>query len=309
MYQNRKVVIAGATGSIGSRLCKELKDSGYEVIVFSRNPESARAKVPYASKYVKFDYNAQGDWVRELDGCLGVINLSGAPVFKRWTAKYVREIIDSRVRSTKAIVDGMQEARTKPQFLINASAEGYYGYEASDDSMVTESTAPGNDFWGKLVVDWEAEAKKAEQLKVRVVMIRTSVVLSEGEGALGQLESVFRKNIGGYVRPGTQWFPWIHISDEISLIKFALEHKNVSGPMNASSPNIPTMKQFALELGRVMHKRGNLAIPSFLIRIVIGKGSSVISKGRKVYPKATLDSGFRFKFTDLEAALKDLLTK
>ena len=309
MYQNRKVVVAGATGSIGNKLCKLLKESGYEVTVFSRNPENARLKVPYASRYVEFNYEKPGEWVKELDGSLGVINLSGAPVFKRWTKKYVREIIDSRVQSTKALVDCIRSAKNRPRFLVNASASGYYGYEISDDNLVTEATPPGNDFWGKLVMDWEAEAKKAEEMKVRVVMIRTSVILSRGEGALGKLEPVFRRNLGGYVKPGTQWFPWIHVVDEISLIKFAMENDFVKGPVNASTPNIPDMKQFASELGRTMKKRGNMAIPPFLIRILIGKGSSVISRGRKVYPKAALDNGFRFRFPDLGMALDDLINR
>jgi uncharacterized protein (TIGR01777 family) len=308
MIQDKRLVIAGATGSIGRHLCQELGNSGYEITVLARDPKGARIAVPSAKKIVKFDYEGGEDWLRELEGSFGVINLSGAPIFKRWTGKYVNEIIDSRVKTTRSIVNGIRDAKDRPQFFVNASAAGFYGYDRTGDDIVTESSPAGNDFWGKLVTDWEGEAMRARDLGVRVSLIRTTVVLAKGEGALDQLVSIFRKGLGGYVKPGSQWFPWIHIKDEVSLIRFAIENDQIHGPINASSPNIPNMREFSSALGKVMKKRGSIGIPASLLRIVMGKGSSVISRGLKVYPKAALDSGFKFTFPNLEDALRDLLS-
>lgn len=307
MSLDKRIVVAGASGSIGKYLCRELRDSGYDITVFSRDPDAAEIAVPYGTEYVKFDYHEKGDWVKKLERTLGIVNLSGAPVFKRWTKRYVQEIIDSRVLTTRALVEGISSVENKPKFLINASAVGYYGYEEAGNDLVTETSPPGNDFWGKLVVEWEGEANKAREMGVRVCPVRTSVVLSKGDGALEQLVAAFRRNLGGYVKPGTQWFPWIHIEDEVALIKFAMENDKVNGPMNASSPNIPNMREFANTLGKVMGKRGTRGIPPLLLRMVIGKGSSIISRGRKVVPKAATDLGFELRFPNLEDALKNLL--
>ncbi|MEM0155068.1 MAG: TIGR01777 family oxidoreductase [Thermoplasmataceae archaeon] len=307
MSQNKRLVIAGATGSIGRYLCQELGNSGYEITVLARDPTGARTAVPSAKKIVKFDYEGGDGWFRELDGSLGVINLSGAPIFKRWTKRYMNEIIDSRVKTTGAIVDAIRIAKDRPRFLVNASAAGYYGYDGGGVDTVTESSPAGNDFWGKFVSKWEGEAKKANDLGVRVSLIRTTVVLVKGEGALGLLVPLFRKGIGGYVKSATPWFPWIHMSDEVSLIKFAIENNQIYGAINASSPNIPTMQEFSATLGKVLNKRSSIRIPPSLLRLILGKGSSVISRGLKVYPKVALDNGFKFSFPNLEDALRNLL--
>ncbi len=142
---------------------------------------------------------------------------------------------------------------------------------------------------------------------VRVVLIRTSVVLTMKGGALPQLASVFRKGIGGPISPGNQWFPWIHEDDEVGLVLFALENDNVSGPLNASDPQVPTMNEFAATLGEVMHKGSRIRIPITVIRLMMGEVSNVLAKGKKVVPRRAMELGYRFRYTDLKAALADLM--
>lgn len=300
------VYIFGATGLIGQNVVKELLEDGFSIKIFARDPEKSRKLFPQIKNHIKWDYH-QTDWKTEIDGPGTVINMSGAPIFQKWKGNYKKEIWDSRVEATKQIVDAIGKSANRPTLLINGSASGIYGYESFDDSEVTESFPAGKDFWGDLVTAWESAALEAEKFGTRVVNIRTSVVLSMEGGALPQLVSVFKKGIGGPISPGDQWFPWIHIDDEVGLIMFAMENDSVSGPLNASAPEVPTMEQFARTLGSVMGKSARIRIPVTIIRLMMGEVANVLAKGRKVVPKRALELGYRFNFGKLEDALKDLM--
>lgn len=304
-----KVMVLGATGCIGKAVVSGLKNAGYSIIIGSRDPEKARSAFQDASSFVEFNYKKKTDMSQSMEGVYAVVNLTGAQVFQRWTEEYKKEIVASRVESTKIIVDAMRDCETKPSVLVNGSAAGIYGYERVTDDFMTEDSKAGNDFWGDLVSKWEAEAMKAVDLGIRVVTIRTSVVLSPDCGALPQLVSIFKKGIGGSIRPGTQWFPWIHIDDEVSIIVNAVRDSSYTGPINASAPDVPRMRVFAHTLGNVLGKSSRFPIPVFILRLVIGESANVLGKGTRVIPEKAQKLGFVFRYPDLGPALENLLKK
>ncbi|MEM0157646.1 MAG: TIGR01777 family oxidoreductase [Thermoplasmataceae archaeon] len=300
------VSVFGATGLIGSSVIQALAKNGYFIRIFARDVEKSRRMFPDVGEHIVWDYTLD-DWKEKLEGSAVVMNFSGAPIFQKWKGNYRREIWNSRVEATRQIVDALSRCKEKPAVLINGSASGIYGYDSFDDRDIDENTPPGKDFWGDLVTAWEKEALAAAGLGIRVVLIRTSVVLTMKGGALPQLASVFRKGIGGPISPGNQWFPWIHVDDEVGLVMFALENGNVSGPLNASDPQVPTMNEFAATLGEVMHRGSRVRIPITVIRLMMGEVANVLARGKKVIPRRAMELGYRFRFTDLKAALMDLM--
>ena len=304
-----KVMVLGATGCIGRAVVSGLKNAGYGIIIGSRDPEKARTAFPDVSSFIEFDYKKKTDLQQAMDGVYAVVNLTGAQIFQKWTDEYRKEIVESRVESTRIIVDSMIRCKTRPSVLVNGSAAGIYGYERVTDDPMTEDSKPGKDLWGDLVSKWEAEAMKAKDQGIRVVTIRTSVVLSPDCGALPQLVGIFNKGIGGPIRPGTQWFPWIHIDDEVSLIVNAVRDSSYSGPFNASAPDVPRMKDFAHTLGKVLGKGSRFPIPVFVIRLVMGESANVLGKGTRVIPEKAQKIGFVFRYPNLEPALENLLKK
>ena len=309
MNQNgRTAAVLGATGNIGQNVVRALIDSGFSVRIFARDTEKSRQIFPQISEHVSWDYRSEA-WKDRIDGCNVVINLAGAPIFQKWKGHYRSEIVDSRVEETRQVVDAIRRARDRPQLLINASAAGIYGYESFDNTDVTEDTLPGKDFWGDFVTRWEHEALEAESMGVRTVLIRTSVVLSTDGGALPQLVSVFKKGIGGPISPGNQWFPWIHVDDEVGLLMFSITNDRVKGPLNASSPKVPTMKEFATALGITLGKTYKVRIPITFVRLMMGEVGNILAKGKKVVPKRAEEFGYVFKYPDLEQALDNLLKK
>ncbi len=300
------VSVFGATGLIGSSVIHELLEDGYSIRIFARDVEKSRRMFPEVKEHITWNYT-RDDWKQKLEGSAVVMNFSGAPIFRKWKGNYRREIWDSRVEATRQIVDAISKCKNKPAILINGSAAGIYGYDSFDDREIDENTPAGKDFWGDLVTAWEREALAATHLGIRVVLIRTSVVLTMKDGALPQLVSVFRKGIGGPISPGNQWFPWIHVDDEVGLITFALENDSVSGPLNASDPQVPTMNEFAATLGEVMHKGSRVRIPITVIRLMMGEVANVLARGKKVVPRRAVELGYRFRFTDLRAALMNLM--
>ncbi len=308
MTDTKKVIVTGATGLIGRQLCRRLADQGYHVIIFSRDPQSARRKVPTAQEFIAWTPAEQGPWAGALDGVYGVINLAGAPVFgKRWNASYKAEIHDSRVVGTRGLVNAMRAAQRKPQVFVSGSAIGYYG--ARDDTPLDESAAPGDDFMARVCVDWEAEALKAQAEGIRTVVVRTGIVLSTEEGALPQLLLPFRMFVGGPILPGSQWVSWIHIDDEVGLLMQALEDQRVNGPLNATAAQPLRNRDFAATLGRVYGTPSWLPVPSFGLHIVLGEVTNTLATGQRVLPHKSQDLGYAFAYTTAEAALRELLKK
>ena len=276
-----RVVVAGASGLIGSALMKALRARGDEAAALPRY-----GTAPWS-----------------VEGADAVVNLAGASVAgKRWSPAYKKEILDSRVLTTRALVEAIAKAQRKPRVLVNASAVGYYG--GRGDEVLDESKEPGADFLASVSVQWEAEARKAD---VRSVQLRTGVVLSPKGGALGSMLPPFKAFVGGPVGSGKQWFPWIHLDDEVAAILWCIDHEALEGPVNLAAPGIVTMKDFARVLGRALHRPSWAPVPAGALKVLLGEFAAALLEGQRAVPKKLLDSGFRFRFPEVDSALADVL--
>jgi uncharacterized protein (TIGR01777 family) len=303
-----KIIVTGATGSIGRILVRELSLRGDEVIVFTRNTENAEKKIIYASRYIKWDYNNPEVWKEQINGIDVIVHLAGANLAsRRWNEEYKRIAYNSRIISTRKLVEAISEVDKKPKAFICSSAVGYYGNRSDD--YLSEHEEPADNFLAKLCADWEKEAAKVENFGVRSVSIRTGLVLSKNEGLLKQMIPTFKLFLGGFLGNGRQWFPWIHIDDIIGIYKHAIDNENFHVSINAASPGIVRMKQFAKTLGRVLHRPSFLPIPKFAIRILKGELGNYTTHSQRVVMDKLLNSGYKFKFENLEDALSDLLKK
>jgi uncharacterized protein (TIGR01777 family) len=276
-----RVVVAGASGLIGSALMKALRTRGDEALALPRYGTAA--------------------W--SVEGADAVVNLAGASVAgKRWSPAYKKEILDSRVLSTRALVEAIANAQRRPRVLVNASAVGYYG--GRGDEVLDESAGPGADFLARVSREWEAEAQKAP---VRSVQIRTGVVLSRTGGALASMLPPFKAFVGGPVGSGKQWFPWIHLDDEVAGILWCIDHDSLQGPVNFAAPGIVTMKEFARALGRALHRPSWAPVPASALKVLLGEFAAALLEGQRAVPRKLLDSGFRFRFPEVDSALADVL--
>ncbi|GAC1348110.1 MAG: TIGR01777 family oxidoreductase [Myxococcales bacterium] len=301
-----KIVVGGASGLIGKRLVARLAARGDEVVALVR---TTAGDPPWARgvRRVAWDGKQSGPWAAELDGAGAVVNLAGASVSgKRWSESYKQEILASRVDSTRALVQAMGAAAQKPRVFVSGSAVGYYG--GRGDEPLDESAAPGDGFLAGVVRAWEAEAVAAEALGVRVALLRTGVVLAAEGGALPQMLPPFKAFVGGPVGSGKQWFPWIHVDDEVSLLVWAID-RDLRGPVNAAAPGVETMEAFCKSLGRVLHRPSWAKVPAAALRLAVGEFATVLTEGQRVVPGKAAQSGFRFRFERSEAALADLLAR
>jgi uncharacterized protein (TIGR01777 family) len=311
MTEAKRVIVTGATGVIGSSLCQELIRRGYTVVVFSRDPAAARAKVPSAAEYVAWQPEESGPWAASIEGAYGVVNLAGGSIYT-WGKRQTRESISSetqnRMRGIRGLVGAMEEAQTKPQVFICASSVGTYGFDGFADAEFTEASPPGTDFWGQTSLPWEEAAQTAEHIGVRTVVMRFGYVLAmRPDSGLAQQVEQFRRGYGGPVRPGAQWQSWIHVADAAGLIAFALEDNRVRGPLNGTSPGVVRSRDFAQTLAQVVGKPARMATPGLLLRMWLGKTADTIIHGRRVLPQKALDLGYQFQFATLEPALRDLV--
>ncbi len=300
----KKIVITGATGLLGKKITSKLINRGDEVIVLTRSINKAQEIISGAAKFIEWNINF--DELKEsTEDLYGFIHLAGENVMaRRWNEEHKRNIYSSRISTTKNLVDLINKLNKKPEVFVSASAIGYYGTNNND---VNEYSAPGNDFLSIVVRDWEFESKKVEHDGIRNVNIRTGIVLDIKEGALAKMLLPYKLFIGGPLGSGNQWFPWIHIDDIVELFLFTLDNKNIAGPINGTSPGIVTMNEFAKTLGKVLGRPYLFRVPEFILKIVLGEGASSIINGAKVIPKKTLESGYKFRFDNLENALTDLL--
>jgi uncharacterized protein (TIGR01777 family) len=238
-----------------------------------------------------------------LDGADGVINLAGEPIAdKNWSAAQRRRLEKSRVDSTHVLVQACAKAKQKPKFLINASAVGYYGPHG--DEIITEEAPPGTDFLSLLCRNWEEEAIKAEELGLRVVRLRTGIVLGPGGGALSKIVPQFKWFVGGPLGSGKQWMSWIHLEDQVRLIIHIVNDPQACGPVNATAPNPVQNKQFSRVLGGVLHRPSWLSTPGFVLRIGFGEMADILLTGQRVVPTAAQKLGFEFRYPELRQALQ-----
>ncbi len=298
-----KIVACGVSGLIGRPLVKKLAER-YEVICLVRSAGPRNQAV----RFVVWKPGKIDAWAKELEGAHAVINLSGEPIAgKRWTSAQKETLKASRILTTKTIVDAIGQAEIKPKALVNGSAIGFYG--ARDNSSLDEDAAPGKGFLPELCREWEREAQRAETFGVRVVNLRTGIVLSSEGGALSKMMTPFKMFIGGPLGGGRQIMSWIHIEDEVNAIIRTVEDASLRGPVNLAAPFPVSMSEFAQTLGRVLKRPSLFPVPSPILKILLGEMSEMLLTGQNVRPKKLLQSGFKFRYEKLEEALKDLLRR
>lgn len=303
-----RIVVSGGTGFIGRPLCVSLCQEGHRVTNLTRSMEKAQWSSGSTVTTVEWNGREAGAWEHCLEGADAVINLAGAPIAEgRWTEARKRLLTDSRVLTTRLLVEAMSRRSSKPRTLVSASGIGYYG--ASDDRVLDESAARGQGFLADLCVAWEAEARRAEEFGVRVVMLRTGMVLEQDGGALPKMLLPFQLFTGGPIMPGTQWVSWIHRRDHIGLTQWALTTQSVSGPVNAVAPEAVTMNQFCAGLSRVLHRPSWLPVPGFALSLALGELGTLMTTGQRVTPAKALSGGYVFHYPTLEPALRAIVAK
>lgn len=247
-------------------------------------------------------------WGHLVDGADALVNLAGANIAEgKWTAERKRLIRDSRLNAGRAVVEAIRAATHKPQVLIQASGVGYYG--DCGDEVLTEKRSAGGDFLAQLAVEWEAGVAGVEALGLRRVVIRTGVVLSSKGGALPRMLLPFRLFVGGRMGDGRQWFPWIHLSDEVSAIRFLINKEGASGVFNLTAPNPVTNAEFTQMQGRQLGRPSVVPLPAFVLRRVLGEMADVLLVSQRAIPQRLTQLGYVFRFVDAASALRDLLPR
>ena len=298
-----KILITGGTGFVGTTLTTRLIKDGHEVTILSRSAKRS-GEVPRGISYLQGDPTQKGPWQEAIKNHDAVINLAGASIFAKWTEEYKKAIRESRVSTTRNIVEEIPSHPPKQFTLFSTSAVGYYGF--CGDEELTEESPHGEDFLARMAVEWEGEALKANHKGARVVITRFGIVLGEKGGALGQMIPLFKKYIGGPIGSGRQWFSWVHINDLAEAFAFLMKHPEISGPVNLCAPNPVRNKDLAKALGKVLHRPSFMPAPGFLVKVVLGEFGSVILEGQRVIPRRLLQNGFIFKYPDIYTALQSI---
>ena len=299
-----KILITGGTGFVGKQLTSRFIQEGNEVTILTRSLKES-GQLPKGISYLQGDPTQKGPWQEAIPGHDVIVNLAGASIFSKWSDEYKKLIRDSRVFTTRNIIEGIPSKFEREISLFSTSAVGYYGFHG--DEEMDEESPPGSDFLARLAIEWEAEASKAKEKGARVVITRFGIVLGEKGGALGQMIPLFKKFIGGPIGSGQQWFSWVHIKDLAEAFAFLIKHPEIPGPVNVCSPNPVKNKDLAKALGRALHRPSFMPAPGFMIKLVLGEFGSVILEGQRVLPRRLLKEGFTFQYPDIDKALKSII--
>lgn len=302
-----RIVVTGATGTIGDAVCRALLSRGDQPVGLSRNPGRAAGKVGDGVQWHAWpDPLATPPPAEALAGAEGVIHVLGEPVSQRWTPAAKRRIRDSRALATHNLVAGLQslDDGERPPVLVSQSAAGFYGPRGSEP--VDEESAQGQDFLAGVVAAWEQEALAAAPAS-RVVVTRTGVVLSASGGALAKMLPFFRAGIGGPVAGGRQYFPWIHIDDLVAAMLFCLGNPEASGAVNTTAPHPVDNAELSSVLGRVLRRPAVLPVPALALKVLYGQMSEIVTTGQRVIPRRLEQLGFSFSHPEIEPALRDVL--
>eukprot|EP00747_Dinoflagellata_sp_TGD_P021543 gnl/TRDRNA2_/TRDRNA2_128559_c1_seq1.p1 gnl/TRDRNA2_/TRDRNA2_128559_c1~~gnl/TRDRNA2_/TRDRNA2_128559_c1_seq1.p1 ORF type:complete len:431 (-),score=36.42 gnl/TRDRNA2_/TRDRNA2_128559_c1_seq1:171-1463(-) len=297
-----QVAIAGATGMIGRRLVERLLAGGHHVHILTRDAAKARYMFPLGRVAVYEPESWRAAIGRGLDA---VVNLAGEPIATRWSEEIKSELTRSRLEPTKLLVDAINAcpADKKPKVFVSGSAIGFYGTDWN--RVLDYKSTAGSGFLADLCVKWEAEAKRAEG--VRVVNLRTGLVLDERGGILGRMLPMFQAFLGGPLGSGKQWFSWIHHEDQVGLIQFAIENDHVEGALDATAPAPVTLETFTSAMGRTLRRPSLLPVPGLPLQALLGEGATMVLEGQKVVPTKALDLGYKFKYPTVDQALRHLL--
>ncbi|HET8823304.1 MAG TPA: TIGR01777 family oxidoreductase [Thermoleophilaceae bacterium] len=287
-----RVAVTGATGLIGRAVAGALSARGDEVTELSRSTNWS-------------DPKAAGPPPDVIRGRDAVVHLLGEPIAQRWSDDARREIRESRILSTRNLVSALAELpeAERPGVLISGSGAGWYGHRG--DEPLDESAPAGDDFLAMLTVEWEAEARRAEELGMRVVLNRTGVVLSPSGGALAKMLPFFKAGVGGPVAGGKQYVPWIHLDDVVGAILFELDTPAASGPINLTAPEPATNTELSKALGRALRRPAVAPVPALAVKALYGQMAEIVITGQRAVPARLTELGYDFKQRDLEAALRD----
>lgn len=296
--------MTGATGLIGSRLVARLTERGDAVTVLSRDPEAARERLGEVEAHAWSPTDEPAP-AAALSGRDGVVHLAGENVAQRWSHDAKEAIRTSREAGTRNLVAGLRAADPRPAVLVSSSAAGYYGPRGEE--RLDENASAGSDFLAEVCRAWEAEALGAEALGMRVVRIRTGVVLDKAGGALAKMLPPFKAGVGGPVAGGDQYVPWIHADDVVGLYLAALDDAGWNGPVNASAPEPVTNRALSKALGRALHRPAIAPIPAVALKVLYGDMAQIVTTGQRAVPAKALEHGYAFRHPELDEALEAAL--
>lgn len=297
-----RILVTGASGLIGSALCRSAEMRGDEIIRASRKAATGKGNVRWDPES-GFDDAAH----ELLEGLDAVVHLAGESVSGlRWSEEKKKAIRDSRVKGTRSVVNAIAKLKRKPAVFVSASAIGYYGDRG--DEELTEASPPGDTFLAEVCVEWETQSRRAEDLGVRTVLLRNGIVLSKDGGALATMLLPFKLGLGGVIGSGRQWMSWISLADVVSIMEFVIASEAIRGAVNVVSPNPVRNEEFTKILGEVLYRPTFLPVPEFAVHMLLGEmGDALLLDSTRVIPKRLLDAGYEFKFPDLKAALENAL--
>lgn len=297
----KKIIISGGTGFVGSYLTNELLKKGHFISIITRSPQKRADEQSKNLRYIGWDTEL-ADAMEEADI---VYNLAGKSLFgKRWTNSVKKAIYESRIDSTKQLVNAMTKAASRPELFVSVSAVGIYGDRG--EKVLDESTEPADDFLARVCTRWEEESQKAANLGIRVVNPRLGIVLEKDGGFLQIMKLPFLFFVGGPLGDGTQYFPWIHMNDLCRALMFPAENEELSGPYNICAPEPATMNRLADALGNVLNRPSFFRVPEFAMKTILGEAANPALASLNVQPKVLQLSGFEFQFEDIEEALADI---
>lgn len=296
-----KVLIAGASGYIGRALTGRLLELGHQVTGLSRDPQRAAKRLPDGVQVHPWDPLSTVD-LRVFDGVDVVITVMGEPALGWWTAQKKRRMYESRVNATKALVSGMAQCSPGPKVFISGSAVGFYGNRQNE--LLDEASGPGDDFLSRLTSDWESEALEASSNGMRVVTVRTGLVVGRGSPFIRTQTPLYRMGLGARLGNGNQWWPWVHLDDVVGVFLHALTQQDLEGPLNATSPKPIQQKDFSAALGAVLSRPTVLRVPKVAIRLLLGEMSTEILTSKRVLPNRVIDDGYEFCYPEINLALR-----
>ncbi len=310
-----RVLMVGGSGLIGRALAPRLVADGHSVVILTRRPDRLK-ELGEGVTQEAWDGRTTHGWGPLVDGDCAIVNLAGENLAAgRWTQSRKRRILESRVDATRAVTEAILKARTKPVVLLQASAVGYYGPRggavedgAVNEGAVDEGAGVGDGFLARVCVDWEKASEPVEAAGVRRVILRTGVVLAQDGGALSKMALPFRWFLGGPMGSGRQAVPWIHIEDVVASIIFLLASPDAAGPFNLSAPEAVDNRRFSSALGKALGRPSFLPAPAFALCLVLGEMADMLLTGQNAVPRRLQESGYRFHFSRLDAALEDLLS-
>ncbi len=295
-----RILITGASGLIGTALQKSFNEKGYEMLLASRSEAKDEQHIQWNAETGFADEDLE-----RIEGLDAVIHLAGEGIAGlRWTEDKKKAIRDSRVFGTRTMIEAFAKLEQKPEVFIAGSAMGFYG-DRGDDEM-TEASPAGTTFLATTTKEWEAESRRAEDLGIRTVLLRTGIVLSKDGGALATMLTPFKFGVGGVVGSGKQWMSWVSLDDVVGAVNFALENENIRGAVNIVAPNPVTNEEFTKTLGSVLYRPTILPLPEFAVHMVFGEmGDALLLDSTRIKPKRLLDAGYQFKYPELKPALEN----